>query len=190
MSSQAPSDSASVQAIPPDIGSRLSYWQGLWERSAKYHYFFGVISVAASVISTSVEGTPAKICSIIAAISTSLIGFMHPERRYMKFVRPWRVLEVAAMRYRHGLIDKAALIDAVERGESLIAEFEERYDRTEIEKEAAAANAAAGAVGPVAVTVAGSAAAPSGGPVSEAVPPVTAPGEGEPRAGRPAGSGG
>ena len=80
------------------------------------------------MISTSLEGGQAKAFSIIAAISTALIGFMHPERRYMKFVRAWRVLDVAAMRYGHGLIDKAALIDAVERGESLIAEFEDKYD--------------------------------------------------------------
>jgi hypothetical protein len=122
------SDVDATQPLPPDVDKRLDYWHGLWNASAKYHYFFGVVSVGASVISTSMEGTPAKAFSIVAAIATALIGFMHPERRYMKFVRAWRVLDVAAMRYRHGLIDKAALIDAVERGESLIAEFEDKHD--------------------------------------------------------------
>jgi hypothetical protein len=140
--------SEELQDLPPDVDKRLSYWHGLWHRSASYHYFFGVISVAASVISTSLEGGPAKGFSIIAAIATALIGFMHPERRYMKFVRAWRVLDVAAMRYRHGLIEKAALIDAVERGESLIAEFEDKVDAAAVEaKEVAASDAA---VAPVA----------------------------------------
>ena len=130
-----------TQPLPPDVDKRLDYWHGLWNASAKYHYFFGVVSVGASVISTSMEGTPAKAFSIVAAIATALIGFMHPERRYMKFVRAWRVLDVASMRYRHGLIDKAALIDAVERGEALIAEFEDRQDAAEVEKKAAAATA-------------------------------------------------
>jgi hypothetical protein len=131
-----------TQDLPPDVDKRLDYWHGLWNSSAKYHYFFGVVSVAASVISTSMEGNPAKAFSIVAAIATALIGFMHPERRYMKFVRAWRVLDVAAMRYRHGLIDKAALIDAVERGESLIAEFEDRQDAVEDAKRATAAEPA------------------------------------------------
>ena len=120
--------SADVPALPAGIQKRLNYWHGLGSRSAAYHYLFGVVSVAASVISTSLDGQQAKTFSIIAAIATAMIGFMHPERRYMKFVRAWRVLDVAAMRYEHGLIDKSALLDALDRGESLIAEFEDKYD--------------------------------------------------------------
>jgi hypothetical protein len=98
----------------------------LWTRSISYHYFFGVISVGASVISTSLDGTPAKIFSIVAAIATAMIGFIHPERRYLKFVAAWRVLDVAAMRYRHGLSEKSELIAAVEQGHTVIANFEEQ----------------------------------------------------------------
>jgi hypothetical protein len=131
--------------LPKDIATRLSYWHGLWNRSAMYHYFFGVIAVAASVISTSLDGPPAKVFSIIAAISAALIGFMHPERRYMKFVRAWRVLDAAAMRYQHGLIDKAKLIDALEHGENLIGEFEDRYAAAQAEKKEPEAGAEEGA---------------------------------------------
>jgi hypothetical protein len=127
MSTEAPSKEP-VEAMPLEVSERLDYWHGLWRRSAQYHYVFGVVSVAASVISTSLEGGQAKVFSIVAAIATAMIGFMHPERRYMKFVRAWRVLDVAAMRYRHGLIGKAALIDAVERGEAAIAEFEDKNE--------------------------------------------------------------
>lgn len=117
-----------VQALPPDVEKRLAYWYGLWKWSARYHYFFGVVSVGASVISTSLDGGPAKAFSIVAAIATALIGFMHPERRYLKFVSAWRLLDIAAMRYRHGLSDKAALIDAVACGEALIAGFEDKLE--------------------------------------------------------------
>jgi hypothetical protein len=139
MSSVTPQEAATV-ALPRDVDQRLSFWYGLWHRSSMYHYFFGVVSVAASVISTSTEGTAAKVCSIVAAIATSLIGFMHPERRYLKFVRAWRVLDLAAMRYRHGLIDEAALIDAVEKGEACIAEFEDKYSGTSDTSDAEDAN--------------------------------------------------
>ena len=135
---------AAPLALPREVNERLSYWHGLWYSSAKYHYFFGVVSVGASVISTSTEGVWAKGFSVLAAITTALIGFMHPERRYLKFVRAWRVLDVAAMRYRHGLIDKAQLIDAVEKGEGCIAEFEDKYgdaSETEILAKAAAIQA-------------------------------------------------
>jgi hypothetical protein len=145
MSSPTSPDDAQV-ALPRDVDQRLTFWHGLWRRSSMYHYFFGVISVAASVISTSTEGTAAKVCSIVAAVATSLIGFMHPERRYLKFVGAWRVLDLAAMRYRHGLIDKAALIDAVEKGEACIAEFEDKYSASadaEGENKGAAAETAA-----------------------------------------------
>jgi hypothetical protein len=118
---------APAHDLPSDVKERLGYWHGVWRASAQYHYAFGVVSVAASVISTSLEGGPAKACSIVAAIATALIGFMHPERRYVKFVRAWRVLDLAAMRYRHGLIGRAELINAVSHGEALIAEFEDKY---------------------------------------------------------------
>jgi hypothetical protein len=131
----------SLRPLPTDVDKRLTYWHGLWSRSASYHYFFGVISVAASVISTSLEGEYAKVFSIIAAIATSLIGFMHPERRYTKFVRAWRVLDLAAMRYRHGLSDKAALIEAVEKGEALIGEYEEKVDAAAAKRAEAEADA-------------------------------------------------
>jgi len=107
MSNDVTSETAVPRPLPQDIDKRLRYWRGLWTRSISYHYFFGVISVGASVISTSLDGTPAKFFSIVAAIATAMIGFIHPERRYLKFVAAWRVLDVAAMRYRHGLSDKA-----------------------------------------------------------------------------------
>ena len=160
-----------TQPLPPDIDKRLDYWHDLWNSSAKYHYFFGVVSVGASVISTSMEGNPAKAFSIVAAIATALIGFMHPERRYMKFVRAWRVLDVAAMRYRHGLIDKAALIDAVERGEGLIAEFEDRQDAADAEKKAAPATVESAS--PAAEPAAVAAETQPASPLPETPPPAT-----------------
>jgi len=161
---------AAVLTVPGDVRDRLGYWNGIWRASARYHYLFGVVSVAASVISTSVEGTPAKICSIVAAISTALIGFMHPERRYVKFVRAWRVLDMASMRYRHGLIDRSALLDAVEHGEALIAEFEDRYSDGGKAHDAAVAAAAVAGAAAVASPAAATATATASAPEAIALP--------------------
>lgn len=59
---------------------------------------------------------------------TALIGFVQPERRYLKFVRAWRVLDVAVLKFKLGLIGIKELADALERGEALISEFEEKED--------------------------------------------------------------
>ncbi len=114
--------------IPQDIQSRLSDWKNLWTESAKIHYLFGGFSVAFSAAAAATGGVSAQYLSAFAAVLTALIGFVHPERRYLKFVRAWRVLDVAALRYKLGLIDTKELCDAVERGETLISEFEEKAE--------------------------------------------------------------
>ena len=193
-----PSDTASNTPdvndtdLPKDVSARLKYWYGTWYQSAQMHYLLGVISVAASVVSTSTEGNWAKGFSTLAAITTAMIGFIHPERRYMKFVRAWRLLDVAAMRYRHGLIDKGQLIDAVEKGEAAIAEFEDRYSAADAAAQAsdaakdraavtaaaaagAAADAGAAASTEPASPLAAKAAATEGGATGDASPASTPP---------------
>lgn len=123
--------------VPPDIQVRLTDWRKLWTQSARIHYLFGGFSVAFSAIAAATGGVLAQYLSAVAAVLTALIGFVHPERRYLKFVRAWRVLDVAALRYKFGIIEVKELCDAVERGETLISEFEEKTESNDGPEEAA-----------------------------------------------------
>ncbi len=111
--------------LPTDVASRLKAWKILWKSWAIGHYALGGASVAASAFASSTEGSNAKYLAASAAVLTALIGFMQSERRYFKFVRAWRVLDVAALRYKLGQLGEKELVDAVERGEALITEFED-----------------------------------------------------------------
>ena len=72
-------------------------------------------------------------------IQSTLFAFGRPVHRasYMgrpaaslfTFVRAWRVLKTAAMRYRAGLITRKKLIDAEEQGQSLLGSVEAVYSR-------------------------------------------------------------
>ncbi len=63
--------------------------------------------------------------SVISAVCIALLGFTQPEKKYIKFVRAWRILDIAAMRYRYKIIHIVSLFDALERGEQSITEFEQ-----------------------------------------------------------------
>lgn len=114
--------------IPEVIAKRLTSWEKLWTQSAKIHYFFGILSVGASAVAAAVGGDWARGFSAVAAVLTAVIGFVQPERRYLKFVRAWRVLDSAVIKFRLGQAGIKELIEAVDRGEALITEFEEKKE--------------------------------------------------------------
>jgi hypothetical protein len=114
--------------IPPDVAERLQQWRRLWTNAAHGHYYVGVASVAASTLAAVIGGFHAPTGQVLAgigAVLTAAIGFLKPEQKYVKFVRAWRILDVAVMKYRAGIIDREALINAVAEGEASITRVEE-----------------------------------------------------------------
>lgn len=111
--------------IPPEIQNRLSAWYKLYKHANFYYYFFGILGVAASAISAAMDGNIAKVLSVISATSMAVLGFTQPDRKYIKFVRAWRILDIAAIRYRYRQIDITELLESLERGEKSITEFEQ-----------------------------------------------------------------
>lgn len=116
------------RALPPGVSGKHLAWRRLWQWSARFHYIAGGLSVFCSAVA-AIGGDAAQYFATAAAVLTALIGFVHPERQYLKFVRAWRVLDIAAVRYSLGLIGVKELVDAVERGETLIADFEGALDK-------------------------------------------------------------
>lgn len=110
--------------IPPEIQNRIKMWYRLFMRATYSHYFFGTIGVASSAISAATDGGIAKMLAALSATCIAILGFAQPDRKYVKFVRAWRILDIAALRYRYHQIDIKELLEAVERGEKVITDFE------------------------------------------------------------------
>ena len=117
--------------VPEKILSKYTAWQRLWKIAANTHYVFGILGVAAAALSAAVGGVPGQLLAAAAAVCTAVLGFTQPERKYLKFVRAWRVLDDAIMKYEGNLINLAALIAAAAEGEKLITEFESSITKPE-----------------------------------------------------------
>ena len=90
-----------------------------------FYYFLGGVGVATSALAAAFPSETSRYLSVISAVCIALLGFTQPEKKYIKFVRAWRILDIAAMRYRYGIISINSLFDALERGEQSITEFEQ-----------------------------------------------------------------
>lgn len=80
--------------IPPEIQNRIKAWYGLFMRA-------------------TYDGSIAKILAALSATCIVILGFAQPDRKYVKFVRTWRILDIAALRYRYHQIDIKELLHAV-----------------------------------------------------------------------------
>ncbi len=121
------SDSAVPKKVPEEIQERLDQWRGLWSWSAGYHYFVGVVGVTASSLATidfGIDLVP-KLLAAAAAVCLAVLGFVQPDRRYQKFVRAWRTLDPVVLRYKYGEATIDDVFDALQRGESIISEYEQ-----------------------------------------------------------------
>lgn len=114
--------------IPPDVAERHAAWQKTFWGATQRYYYLGVLSVASSsiaVVAGNFSTTAGQVFAGLAAVLTATLGFLKPERTYLKFVKAWRVLDLAMMKYRAGLISRGDLIDAVGSGEAIITRMEE-----------------------------------------------------------------
>jgi hypothetical protein len=117
-------------SIPEDIQLRLKAWKRLYVTHLWTHYVFGVLGVIASALSGfKLHGPWQQIFAGTATISIAIVGFVRPQEKYEKFVQAWRTLDSASTRYRHGLIAIEPLVEAQDKGEQLITEFERGHQQ-------------------------------------------------------------
>ena len=114
---------------PPKIAKTLNEWRSLWVCSAAYHYTFGVLGVTCSAVAATDIECLRRPASVIAVVCFAVIGYVNPQRRYLKFVRAWRVLDAAVDRYQYLNGSMRALLAAKARGERIIADLEQETDR-------------------------------------------------------------
>ena len=111
--------------VPLEVRARMDSWSALYKGAMYSHYFFGVVGVAAATISAATGGAMGKALAAASAICLAVLGFVQPDRKYLKFSRAWSILDVAALRYRYGEATLAELMDALDHGEQVITEFEQ-----------------------------------------------------------------
>jgi hypothetical protein len=117
-------------ALPDEVAVRLNQWRRLWFQSALLHYVFGVGGVLASSLAAAEFVTGySRVLAAVAAACVAVLGFMQPDRRYQKFVRAWRALDPIVLRYKYGKATLDDVFAALERGESIISEYEQEIAR-------------------------------------------------------------
>ena len=114
-----------LKDYPDEVKSRLNCWYKLYRRANSTHYIVGIIGVVASALAAVDVGEASRFLAAISAVCIAILSFVKPERKFIKFVRAWRTLDAAAMRYRYGKADLDSLFYAMEQGERCIAEFEQ-----------------------------------------------------------------
>ena len=110
--------------VPLEVRARMDSWSALSMSAMYSHYFLGVAGVAAATIAAATGGALGKALAALSAICFAVLGFVQPDRKYLKFLRAWSILDVAALRYRYGEATLSELMDALKCGEQLITEFE------------------------------------------------------------------
>ena len=110
--------------VPEEVEARVNAWYRMFNFASRTHYVVGVLGVACSALAASDVVGASQILAAISAVCIAILGFAQPEKKYLKFVRAWRVLDAAVLKYKYGKIDLDVLLEKLERGEQLITEVE------------------------------------------------------------------
>ncbi|MBB3120045.1 hypothetical protein [Pseudoduganella violacea] len=114
-----------VRDLPAEIQRRLDGWFCSFWFFVICHYGFGIGGVVAATIAAATTGEAVKVAAIIASTCMAVVGFVQPDHQYRKLVGAWRILDDAAQRYRHGLIEIEELIDGMKAAEARLQKQED-----------------------------------------------------------------
>ena len=101
--------------VPELISLRHASWSRIAMRLAKIQYVVGILGVAAAAIAAALGGESARYFAATSGVCTAVLGFVHPERRYLRFIGAWRLLDIAILKFKLGKASVDDLIEAVER---------------------------------------------------------------------------
>lgn len=111
-------------ALPERVEERLNIWKKAFKNARCVYFSIGILGASVSAIAATDILHSSQILSAVAAVCFAILGFAQPEQRYLKYVRAWRVLDIAACRYCHNLTSVADLFSSMEESEKMIGEFE------------------------------------------------------------------
>jgi len=113
--------------VPKEILEQLRKWRVNWFFANFSHYIVGIVGILCSTIAaTSFDPFPffTNIAGVVSAVCFGILGFAKPKENYNKFVRAWRKLDAAKLKYKYGEINITELLDTVDSCHSLMNEIE------------------------------------------------------------------
>lgn len=114
-----------VRNVPPEISALLHAWVKKRGQHIFIHYSIGVVGIFSSVAAAvDTYSRWASLWMVISSFCIAFLGFGNPRKEYSKFAHAVRVLYMATLRYRYGQIEMKELLKAVERGETIIQNYE------------------------------------------------------------------
>jgi hypothetical protein len=108
--------------LPLEIKERRAIWRKRKNVWLTLYYALGIVGLLASILAASLPEPFNKVCAVISAMCFGGIGFLKPQTRSFAYVRAWRVLDIACLRYMKGIYELPRLFDEVERAEKLIGD--------------------------------------------------------------------
>lgn len=110
--------------LPSKLVNRLKSWERTHRLYFILHYFIGIVGVLASTLASSKLFWNPQILSIISTVCIAVLAFVRPEREHIRFWQAWKTLDSAVIRYESGLVNLEEVVDALDRGEAGILEFD------------------------------------------------------------------
>lgn len=116
---------AIARQLPDEVDTRRTEWWRHFKFWRRFYFSIGTIGTAVSAIAATDVFGGSSYLAAVAAICFAIIGFTHPERNYLQYVRAWRILDIACKRYQYDhKFSMRHLLDAIEQGERIVSEFE------------------------------------------------------------------
>lgn len=141
---------AITRELPEEISVRRKEWWRHFKFWRRFFFTVGTLGATVSAVAaTDVLGLSPYLAAA-AAVCFAVLGFTHPERNYLQYVRAWRILDVACKRYEYDHGSLKGLMDAVEQGERVIAELEYTLESTQWKNGAPQTNPSRQVVNPIA----------------------------------------
>jgi len=111
--------------LPKEVEERHTSWRRHFKFWRRFNLCVGTAGTALSAVAATDIGHLAPYFAALAAVCLAVLGFAHAERNYLQYVGAWRVLDKALNHYRYDhTVTVKQLLDAVQKGEKFIAEFE------------------------------------------------------------------
>ena len=114
-----------LRSLPKEVEQRYNSWRRHFKFWRRFNLCVGTAGTALSAVAATDIGDLAPYFAALAAVCLAVLGFAHAERNYLQYVGAWRVLDNAVNHYRYdNTLTVNELVDAVQKGEKIIADFE------------------------------------------------------------------
>lgn len=118
-------------AVPAAVVKKLAQWRAISRWASAGRFWFGIFGITASALATAIQSPYGRYAAAVSTVCVGVLSIAGFEKVYFRYVRAWRILDGAILRFRYGNATLEFLLQAVERGETIIQQFEEEQPKAE-----------------------------------------------------------